>query len=247
MDLKKILKFFNINKKEKQDNENIGYLENSYLDDTGTINFRKGILKTLFSISFGLISFRNNREATEAVLKGTKYSNKSTLLKFSIAVFFQLILSFFIMIYSGISLNMNNGSICYALLFILISGIVSIFITWGGNYVYSYYIKYASYLLGKKDTNIKEILNLNAYWFTATTLTFIAIKTIGIILSVCIGKYGTILSVLINDIFFIFVLCNYGRSLKQYLKLSTFRIILLEMFPILTFILFIILMFQFII
>lgn len=160
MDLKKMLKFFNISKKEKQDNEYIRYLENSYLDDTGAINFRKGILKTLFSISFGLISFRNNREATEAILKGTKYSDKSTLLKFSIAMFFQLILSSFIMIYSGISLKMSSESIFYALIFILISGLISIFVTWGGNYIYSYYIKYASYLLGNKNTNIKEILNL---------------------------------------------------------------------------------------
>lgn len=245
MDLKKILKFFNVNKKEKQHDEYNGYLDNKYLDDTGNVNFREGILKKLFSISFGLISFKDNKEATEAVLKGTTYSSKSTLLKFSIAIFFQLILSFFTMIYSGISLKMSVETICYALLFIFISGVLTIFLTWGVNYIYSYYIKYASYLFGQKNVKIKEILNLNAYWFTATTLTFISIKAIEMILSVCLGKYGTILSILITDIYFIFVLCNYGRSLKQYLKLSTFKTFLIEAFPILTFLLFIILTLQF--
>lgn len=234
MDLKKISKFFRKDKKEDNLQKYNNLLENRYLDETTNVNFREGILKTLLSLSLGLISFKNNKEATEAILNGTKYSKKSTIIKFSIAIFFQLILSCITIVYSGVSLGMNTSSILYALLFIFLFSIISIFSTFGLNYIYSYYMKYASFLLGGKKTDIKEILNLNAYWFTSTTLTFVFVKLIGMILSICLGKVGVITSVLIIDIYLIFVLFNYGRSFKLCLKINSFKMFLIQTLPIFT-------------
>ena len=246
MDFKKISKFFKKNKKEDNYHKYNDLLENRYLDETNNVNFREGILKTLLSLSLGLISFKSNKEATEAVLNGTTYSKKSTLIKFSIAMFFQLVLSCITMVYSGISLGINIDSILYALLFIFLISIISIFITFGLNYVYSYYIKYASFLFGSKKTDIKKILNLNAYWFTSTTLTFVFVKLIGMILSICLGKVGVITSVLITDIYLICVLFNYGRSFKFYLKINGFKMLFIQSLPIFTLLGLFIIMMQYI-
>lgn len=215
--------------------DNIPSLNNSYLDNDESLLFKGSVIKTIFNLSFALISFKNTKEASIAIREGAFYKFVTglfmtffSLFPFLIGIFLTLFGGYFMSDSSSSDsliklLSIVGTSILGFFIFVLVIPIL--------HYFSAFYYSFSCYIFNKKKSSYRNFLAFNSYWTTTYFIFSFIIQLVSVMMSLAFSEIGYIIGMSLQTIFVISLVINHIRSLKFVANLSLFNAIVIDLFP----------------